>query len=138
MKMKAFWCVLALTATVASAADSTITNYFSGYVCVPSTFTNAGDTGLSPSNAYVCVPVATLPPLTEAQAAATTNGDVRVLFYAITEQLFQGFTASTNAPANLTIDKVLAIQQSGTNTDAIVQHNVTTRLRVGTSSIPAE
>jgi hypothetical protein len=133
--------VLAMVAMVAlqtGAAEITITNYVAGYVCVPSTFTNAGNTGLSPSNAYACIPVKTLTALTETQAAGNTNGDIRAFMYALVDHVYGRLDAATNAPANLTIVKAMAVQQNGTNIDTVIQHTVTTKRRVGTSSIPAE
>jgi hypothetical protein len=105
---------------------------------VASAFTNAGDTGLSPSNAYACIPVATLTALTEAQAAGNTNGDIRAFVYALVDHVYNRLEASTNAPANMTIEKAMAVQQNGTNIDTVIQHNATTKRRVGTRSFPAE
>lgn len=138
-KLLACWIVLVALEAVCGAAETTITNYIDGYVCVSSTFTNAGDTGLSVSNAYIAIPVDSLAAITETQAGADSSGDIRVLLYAITEHVYNGLEAEgTNAPANLTVGKGLSIQANGTNTDAVVRHTVTTILRIGTTSIPAE
>lgn len=129
---------LVLASMTARAADIVITNYFSGYVLVPSSCTNAGATGLSVSNAYACFPIATLQYVTEAQAAGTTNGDVRALMYAVVEHYYQGLDASTNAPESQTIERGLSITDSGTNIDSVVRHAITTKRRINTSSIVPE
>ncbi|HUW61799.1 MAG TPA: hypothetical protein VMZ06_12430, partial [Candidatus Bathyarchaeia archaeon] len=60
MKMKVLAVAVLVAAGAAWAGDVAPTNYWAGYVVVPAAFTNAGDTGLSVSNAYVCVPLALL------------------------------------------------------------------------------
>jgi hypothetical protein len=127
-----------ILAAQARGADVVITNYFTGYVLVPSTCTNAGATGLSVSNAYACFPVTPLQYVTEALAAGTTNGDVRALMYALVEHYYQGLSTNTNAPENQTIERGLAIQSNSTNIDSVVRHAITTKRRINTSSLVPE
>jgi len=79
--------VLTLTAR---AADNVTSNYLGAVVYVPSSYTNAGDTGMTVSNAYIAIPAAGL--------GITSNNytDVRAVMYQIAQTYYTAWTASTN------------------------------------------
>lgn len=62
-------------------AGTDVEDFFSGTVQTPSDFSDAGDTGLSVSNAYICIPVATLTNATYTPALVTN--DVRPFLAAV-------------------------------------------------------
>jgi hypothetical protein len=58
-----------------AAPPTAITNYYPGTVQTDSSFTNAGDTGLSVSNVYLCIPLSSI---TNAEYTANlVTNDVR-------------------------------------------------------------
>ena len=120
----------ALTAT---AGDNVITNYFPGYVYVPATSTNSGTTGLTVSNAYVCIPAALLS--LSATEAATATGDVRAVVYAVNQQFYVAREAKTNQTAT-TITRGTTYAASGTNVNETVTHILRTIRRFGSPTLP--
>jgi hypothetical protein len=121
---------IALTAT---AGDNVITNYFPGYVYVPTSMTNAGDTGLTVSNAYLCIPASLLS--ITATEAATATGDVRAVVYAFNQQFYTARQASTNQTVT-TITRGTTYAASGTNVNETVTHIIRTIRRFGSPTLP--
>ena len=96
------------------------------YVLVPSTFADAGDTGLTTGKDYICLRVDDLDALTEAQANATT-GSVKQIIYAIMDQFhtWRDALATADAPAKLTMRQMASgSATTGTNTD--IRHELVT------------
>ena len=120
----------ALTAT---AGDNVISNYFPGYVYVPDSMTNAGDTGLIVSNAYICFPAALL--TITATEAATSTGDVRAVVYDVVQQFYTARAAITN-PTATTITRGTTYAASGTNVNETVTHIIRTIRRFGSPTLP--
>ena len=120
--------------------DTAITNYLSGYICVPSTFTNAGDTALSTnaSQGYACIPISDLSYCTEAEASGTTtNSDIRALLFSLVMSLEDTLTAlaSTNQFTYMSISEALS---TGSSADALLTHKIQTQIDLGTSTLPSE
>ena len=124
---------LAILATTGRAADEVITNYFAGYIYVPTTMTNAGNTGLTVSNAYICFPAALLS--LSATEAATATGDVRAVMYAINQQFYTTREAKTNKSATA-ITRGVTYAQSGTNVNETVTHVIRTIRQFGSATLP--
>ena len=122
-----------LTGAPARAGDNVITNYFPGYVYVPAAFTNAGTTGLTVSNAYLCIPAALLD--VTATEAATATGDVRAVVYAFNQQFYTARQASTNQTVT-TITRGTAYAASGTNVLETVTHIIRTIRKFGAAALP--
>jgi len=109
---------------------------WSNYVAIPSSFANAGDTGLTTSKAYICWRVEDLDSLSEAQSVAAT-GSAKQIIFAIVKDFYDWITALATAdtPANLTIS-----QQSGgaaLGTNATILHKLTT-LHAASTNVAAE
>ena len=121
---------IALTAT---AGDNVISNYFPGYVYVPATSTNSGTTGLTVSNAYVCIPAALLS--LSATEAATATGDVRAVVYSLNQQFYAAREAKTNQTVT-TITRGTTYAASGTNVNETVTHILRTIRRFGSPTLP--
>ena len=114
--------------------ENTPTNYFVGYIYTGS-FTNAGTTGLSTSQEYVCIPRGILSAnLTDAQANATT-GDIRAIIYSIVQRFYEAREASTNQTAT-TISRGTAYNASTTNVNETVTHIIKTVRRLGSATLP--
>jgi len=133
MKMKVLAVAVLVAAGAAWAGDVAPTNYWAGYVVVPAAFTNAGDTGLSVSNAYVCVPLALLDGVTEANA---TN-DVRAVVGGLLGSLYASYAASTNKPTYMGVTQDATATVSGTNVWVAMGWNVTVTKALS-ETIPAE
>lgn len=114
---KAIIAVLLCASTLAfGAPDTTITNYFPGYILVTNGFADAGDTGLTVSNAYAAFLISDIDRLTEAQAAKDGAGSsVSDLIRAIVKEAYDQIQAtdSTNRPTKLEINKSISTS-SGT------------------------
>ena len=89
------------------------TDWLSGYVLVPDSFADAGDTGLNTSKAYICIPIdnseavgAGLGNLTEAEANGS-SGDVRKVIYELLESMYQWYNgiATGSTPSKLTVTR---------------------------------
>ena len=117
----------------AQAGDNVITNYFPGYVYVPDSMTNAGDTGLSVSNAYICFPAALL--TITATEAATATGDVRAVVYDVVQQFYTAREAKTNQTAT-TITRGTTYAASGTNVNETVTHIIRTIRQFASPALP--
>jgi hypothetical protein len=122
-----------LTGAAARAGDNVISNYYPGYVYVPATCTNAGTTGLTVSNAYLCIP-ATLLDVT-ATEAATATGDVRAVVYGFNQQFYTARQASSNQTVT-TITRGAAYAASGTNVLETVTHIIRTIRQFGAAALP--
>lgn len=127
------FCVACCLASVAVAGDNTITNCFPGYVYVPASMTNAGDTGLTVSNAYLCIPASLLS--ITATEAATATGDVRAVVYGFNQRFYTAREAATNKTAT-TITRATAYAQSGTNVHETVTHIIRTVRQFGSATLP--
>lgn len=67
--------LIGLAGSGLSAPPTAINSYYTNTVLTSGTFTNAGDTGLSVSNVYICIPLTSI---TNAQyVAANITNDVR-------------------------------------------------------------
>jgi len=93
--MKRTICVIicAIACNIHAAPPLAITNYYPGTVITTNTFADAGDTGLTVSNAYICIPVAAITN-TEYTAALVTN-DVRPYISAMILKLQQSIAAQS-------------------------------------------
>ena len=116
--MKRFGLILiavALAVNVYAAPPTSVASYFSGAVIVPASYTNAGDTGLTVTNAYVCIPVTTLA-VGEFASASTTN-DVRGLVSSIVSHLASSIAGmtSTNRFTSYTISETVQYTATGSN-----------------------
>ena len=124
---------IAILATTSRAADEVITNYFAGYVYVPASMTNAGDTGLPVSNAFICFPAALLS--LSATEAATATGDVRAIMYSINQHFYATREAKTNKSATA-ITRGVTYAPSGTNVNETVTHVIRTIRQFGSATLP--
>lgn len=82
-----------------------ITNYYAGTVVTSNTFADAGDTGLTVSNTYICVPLAVI---TNAEyTAALVTNDVRPYISAMVRALQTAISAqpSTNRFTTFTVSE---------------------------------
>jgi len=88
------------------AFSDDITAYFTNYILVPSSFADAGDTGLTTGKAYVCLRVEDITHITEAQAAESGgSSSFRQLAFALAKALYDavlGITAD-DRPTKLNI-----------------------------------
>ena len=129
--MKKLWMVgLAMLAGVAVAGDVVITNYIPGYVWVPETFTNAGDSGLSVSNGYLCVPLDALSGVTTNDAASAA-GDIRAVVDGILDRVWKGYAANTNKPSQLAVVRAVSASSVNTNIYVTVRYTVDVNKDVG-------
>jgi hypothetical protein len=133
--MKTTLATLAIlfAAMTAPAGDNVITNYFPGYVYVPDSMTNAGDTGLIVSNAYICFPAALL--TITATEAATATGDVRAVVYDVVQQFYTAREANTNQTAT-SITRGTTYAASGTNVNETVTHIIRTIRQFASPALP--
>ena len=120
----------------ARAGDIVTTNYYAGYVYMPATYTNAGDTGLTVSTAYLAFPLASLTSLTAAQATT----DVRNIVYRFVDAFYVAYAASTNKPTYILAERTTGRRaSSGTNVNEYTTHTITTtRRRPAALAIPSE
>jgi hypothetical protein len=104
--------VLALTVR---AADNVTSNYLGAVVYVPATYTNAGDTGMTVTNAYLAIPAAGL--------GITSNNyaDVRAVMYQIVQTYYTAWTASTNQ-STATISRSTRYAATTSNVTETVTH----------------
>ena len=141
--MKKILTTIATIAALASLAaaplvagtNDVITNYFAGYIYVPASMTNAGDTGLTVSNAYLCIPGSLLG--VTATEAATATGDVRAVMYSINQQYQAAWAAKSagNRSAS-TPTRGTTYAASGTNVLETVTHVLKTIRQFGASALP--
>ena len=130
--MKTTIAALTLTLTLAltaRAADNVTSNYLGYVVYVPATYTNAGDSGLVVSTAYLAIPAAGL--------GVTSNNfeDVRAVMYQIVQTYETAWTASTNqSPSAATRSVYYAA--SGTNVLETVIHTLKTIRQYGEATLP--
>jgi hypothetical protein len=122
--------VFGLAVSVYAAPPTSITNYYTGAVVIDNTFTNAGDTGLTVSNAYIAIPLSLLTN-TEFTAQLVTN-DVRPFISSMIKRLdlaiaalaatnqFSTFTVSEDvrytSATNRTVFRAISEQQTITIT----------------------
>jgi len=140
MKLTHIIAILLVAGLPALAApDTTITNYLPGYVLVPNTFTNAGDTGLDTNaTAYACIPVSLMAYCTEDEAAASGGtSDVRAVVFSINKVVYEAVSAlvSTNQFDIMTFNEHI---KSGTSADIGITHTITTEIDLGTTTLPSE
>lgn len=98
------------------AFSDNITAYIPDYILVPSSFANAGDTGLTISTAYIAIKVSDLDQLTEAKAAESGgSSSFRTLAYALVKKLYDAIQAITAAdrPTRLLIENSVSPASSG-------------------------
>jgi len=128
-----------IATTVYAAPNVAITNVLPNYVFVTNTFSDAGTTGLTVSNSYLCIKVSDLTFLTDAQAGTNTTSDYRALVYALNKATYDHYyaLASTNVPAFFEISETVQ-NDSSTNADIKVVHEVSTSIRLSTITIPSE
>ena len=89
-----------------------------GYKAIPSSFANAGDTGLTTGKAYMCFDVADLDSLTEAQSVAAT-GSCKQIIFALVKEFYDWYA---NPPATAAApEKLVLTQTSYGNADSGVQ-----------------
>jgi riboflavin synthase alpha subunit len=100
--------VLAAAALAHAAPPTAITNYYANAVITSATFADAGDTGLSVSNVYICLPVSSL---TNAEfTASMVTNDVRPFVSAIVQQMqnVQDAAATSNRFATYIVTRTVA------------------------------
>ena len=114
--MKTALCILAILTGVATAADFSTTNWFPGSVVIPSTFSDAGDTGMSTGVAYVAFAVTNLDTLTEANSTNAFS-----LVHHLLRDLYATWyaTASSNRPSTTTMSETSTFTAGETNTITI-------------------
>jgi len=129
--MKKLWMLgVAMVAGVVLAGDVAMTNYIPGYVWVPGTFTNAGDTGLSVSNGYLCVPLDALSGVTTNDAASAA-GDVRAVMDGLLSLVWAGYTASTNRPSQFAVARAVSATSVNTNVYVTLRYTVDVNKDIG-------
>ena len=106
-----------------------------GYKAIPSSFANAGDTGLTTGKAYICFDVADLDALTEAQSVSAT-GSCKQIIFALTKRFYDWYAnpPSTVAPAKLVIGQVATTATGLTET---LRHYIETQ-HTATTAVVAE
>ena len=112
-----------------------VATYFTNNVVTTAAFTNAGDTGLSVSNAYLCFLVSELGDLTATQA----TGSLAAVMYEIEEYLYgriQSLT-STNRPDYITIGRQIEYNSAG-STQTVYHSQKVVRGISGTYTYPTE
>ena len=128
--------IIAIT-SLSMAQDVTITNFIPGYIYVPNTTADAGDTGLATNTGYACIPASALTFATTNALASNSNGDFRVFVFACTKDWVDAYEAlGTNNPARLTITEDSG--GGGSVSDLLVVHKFVTAIDLGTVTIPAE
>ena len=125
----------ALAPCAIAGTNDVITNYFAGYVYVPASTTNAGSTGLTVSNAYLCFP-ASLFSITATQAA-TATGDVRAVMYSLGQEYYDSreALAAANQSAS-TIARDTRYTTSGTGVLETVTHVLKTIRQLSSPAYP--
>ena len=124
MKKVLVFLAMMLTGFAARAGELATTNYFVGYVYVPDTYADAGDTGLTVSNAYLCFPLTAITGLTSNQASTTTDSDVRAVVDKFLYSFYVAVAAETNAPSKMSIHWSQSFRY-GTTTDVYeVSHSI--------------
>jgi hypothetical protein len=110
---------IAFLALTARAADNVTSNYLGAVVYVPATYTNAGDSGLVVSTAYLAIPAAGL--------GITTGNveDIRAVMYQINQTYYTAWTASTNKAAS-SISRNARYANSSTNVVETITHSLRT------------
>jgi len=115
----------------ARGADNVTSNYLGAVVYVPASFANAGDSGLTVSNAYLAIPAATI--------GVTSNDytDVRAVMYAIAQTYYAAWTntASTNRSPS-TIARSSTIETVSTNNYQYILHVLKTVKLLGEATLP--
>jgi hypothetical protein len=98
-----------------AAPPTNPTNYFPGVVFTPAAFTNAGDTGLSVSNVYICLPLSAVTN-SEYTAALVTN-DPRPMVSSIVKAFRTSIAAkaATNQFDTYTISETIRYSDTGTS-----------------------
>ena len=133
---KISWLVgLVVLGAVAARAEAemAITNWVSGYQYVAGTNTDTGTTGLPTNTAFVCIPMAVLN-LTTNQADEA-GGDWRALVYAVNEQFYVAYAASTNPPAKLVMQESVS---ATSRTNLTVEYKIRTTLVCSALTIEGE
>jgi len=115
--------------TLAGAADNVTSNYLGAVVYIPAAYTNAGDTGLVVSNAYLAIDAASI--------GITSNNyaDVRAVMYQIVQTYFTAWTASTNRSPS-TPTRTAYYAESGTNVLETLIHTLKTVRTYGEATLP--
>jgi len=144
--MKKMLLVLAVTFVVLfgatgvfAAADTTITNYFSGYLLVTNTCADAGTTGLTTGETYACFLVSDIDFLTDAQAHHTNStSSINDLIRGITEEAYTTIaaTTSTNRPTKMQINK--SVKTSSGTADFTETLRIDTEVTITSGSAQSE
>ena len=125
----------AIIGPATAGTNDYISGYYTGYVYVPASMTNAGDTGLTVSNAYICIPAALLS--LSATEAATSTGDVRAVLYSINQQYYTAWAAKAAAVRGASVPtRDTRYAASGTNVLETVTHVIKTIRQFGASALP--
>lgn len=124
-----------LATGVLAVVQTNIVTYVSSYKLIPSSCTNVGVTGLSTGKAYMVIAVTNVPGLTE--STVRTNGDFRLLVYALSEKFYNAIQAQaiTNQPTHLSITRSL-MQGAGVTME--MGYGIKVDLTLGTVTIPGE
>ena len=122
----------ALTFSVHAGTNDVTTNYFAGYIYVPNTSADIGDTGLTVATPYLCFPLATLTGMTSNEQA-----DVRAVMYSINLEFYQSYTNKAAAIRSASLPSTgTSFQQSGTNVQEIIVQSLRTIRNLGSSTLP--
>jgi hypothetical protein len=128
-KTLATLAAIILAATLAGGADNATSNYLGAVVYIPNTYTNAGDTGLTVSNAYLAIDAASI--------GITSNNfeDVRAVMYQIAQTYHAAWTTSTNRSPSVPT-RTAFYAESGTSVLETVIHTLKTIRRFGEAELP--
>jgi len=124
---------LLMTVTAIAAPTRVTTNYFPNLKVTTAVFADAGDTGLTVSNVYVCFNIADLTQLTAVQATQDVAAVVNAILYRA--DTVMDALATTNKPVKFTITDET---QSGGATNLTVYYRVEINKNVSTFTYTAE
>ena len=139
--MKKLCAILAVMvlAVSAFAVDLTITNYFPNYVSTETSFTDAGDTGLTTGRVYACFWVGDIDQLSASAAHWTnSNSSISALIRGIVEEAEEAIAAaaSTNRPTKMTVDKT--VKTSSGTADLTEVLRIETEIDISAGTVEGE
>ena len=140
--MRKTFALAAVMVALATAAGADFTNnitfHFTDYVLIPSSCTNAGETGVSTGVAYIVMAVTNFPYLTEAQAAETGGvSNWKQLCHSIIKRIADryGDLDTDDRPTKFTSSEQV---RSSSTADLKFSHNFETDFVIDTKLVDAE
>ena len=121
--------------SVRAEVKTNITDFLSNYKFVTNNVADVGTTGLTQSNAYLCLDLSDISNLSMAQATESgASSSFQTLVYAVVKHFYDSIQAlaSTNRPTKMTISERVQSSSSG---DLTVSHVVKTELNIGTATV---